>query len=96
MLAPIRAAMNDPDFEDISTRLNPFYGYAFTSLGNDNKNLFLHRQAEEFSFRGGGTALIVSAMRLVSIVLGMGVLAASYAVFQALWPDRADRRAGNG
>ena len=91
--APIYAlAPDDDDFEDVSTRLNPFYGYAFNSVSRDNKNLYLHRQNELFPPEHSGTASAVYAMRLFSVALGVGILFASQRVFRVLWPDHAPRR----
>jgi 4-amino-4-deoxy-L-arabinose transferase-like glycosyltransferase len=90
--APVKALIDDPDFEAVSTRLNPFYGHAFNSVSRDNKNLLLHRQDELFPFPARGTALATFAMRLVSIALGLGIVLAAYGVCRVVWPDRPDRR----
>lgn len=92
LLAPVKILVADPDFTALSTRVNPFYGYAFTALGNDNKNLYLHARDETFPFRHGGTALAVFLMRLVSISLGLETVLASYALFRTLWPNRPEHR----
>jgi hypothetical protein len=92
LFAPVALLAPDRDFAQIDGHVNPFYGSMIHIASNDNKNLYLHTQAESFPYRHSGTALAVHLMRLVSVALGAGTVLASYAIFRLLWPNRPDRR----
>ncbi len=92
VMVPFRLGLDDPDFGQISARSNPFSGYALSAPGNDNKNSLLHRQAELFPAEGSDSARIAYRMRLITIMFSLGTLAASYATFHNLWPQRPDLR----
>lgn len=93
LAAPFAALAAPVDlFEYSRTYSNPFYGYAFFAVGNDNKNTFLHSRAEDFPYSGSSVARTVHLLRLISVALSAGTVLASRAVFRELWPDRPDRR----
>jgi hypothetical protein len=59
LAAPFAAFATPVDLtEYVETSSNPFYGYAFFTPGNDNKNSYLHPRAEDFPY-SGSAALIV-------------------------------------
>jgi hypothetical protein len=92
LLLPIAALLPDDDFSRIDGRFNPYHGYAFERPGNDNKNLFIHTRAEDFPFTDSQTALAVHLLRLTSIGISIGTLAAAFGVFSILWSEHPDRR----
>jgi 4-amino-4-deoxy-L-arabinose transferase-like glycosyltransferase len=92
LAAPLGSLSDDPDFEQIDGRLNPFYPYQFGVPGNDNKNLYLHRRTESFPYNESGTARAVHLIRLLSVALGICTVLTSRAIFKIVFPDRADRR----
>nr|MBA3869873.1 phospholipid carrier-dependent glycosyltransferase [Anaerolineae bacterium] len=88
LAAPLDSLLKDNDFAQIDASKNPFYGWLVYLPGNDNKNLYLHARAENFPFTGSETALSVHLIRLISIVLGLGTVITSNAIFRLLWPDK--------
>ena len=92
LASPISMFFDDPDFEQFQARRNPYHGYEIPIPSNDNKNVRLHTRAEAFPHTGSPTALGVHVLRLFSVVIGLGTLLTSYAIFRILWPDRPDRR----
>jgi len=71
---------------------NPFWGEAFAATGNDNKNLRLHSQSEQFPYANNSLALTIHIVRLFSVLLGALTLIVSAQIFRLLWPQRADLR----
>ncbi|MCC7209190.1 MAG: glycosyltransferase family 39 protein [Anaerolineae bacterium] len=94
MLWPLAPLAQDGDFAAIDGRLNPYYPYLIGVPGNDNKNLYLHPAAERFPALASETARTVHGLRLISVLLGLGTLLVSAAIFRLLWPgpDQAFRR----
>lgn len=88
LVAPVAALITDTDFDAIDGRLNPYYGARIEHVGNDNKNLYLHRRAEAFPYDESATARAVHLMRLVSVAIGAGTLLVSRAIFRLLWPGQ--------
>jgi 4-amino-4-deoxy-L-arabinose transferase-like glycosyltransferase len=89
---PIAALFPDEDFTRYETRRNPHYGFRVSIPGNDNKNVYIHTRDETFPYAQNSAARAVHGVRLVSVVIGVGMVLASYAVFRELWPDRPERR----
>ena len=92
LLAPVAALIDDDDFTAIDGRLNPYYGARIHLVGNDNKNLYLHSRTEAFPYDQSATAASVHLLRLISVLLGVGTLLVSMAIFRLLWPDHAPLR----
>ena len=92
LAAPLVATLDDGDFDQIDGHLNPFYGARIHMTGSDNKNLYLHRRAEEFPYDDSETALRVHLLRLFSVALGACTLLTAYGVFGLLWPQQPGRR----
>jgi 4-amino-4-deoxy-L-arabinose transferase-like glycosyltransferase len=92
LAAPFALGINDRDFAQIDGRLNPYHGSQINVPSNDNRNVYLHTRAEAFPYDHSPTARAVHLIRVFSVLLGLGVVMTSYAVFRILWPDRPDRR----
>jgi 4-amino-4-deoxy-L-arabinose transferase-like glycosyltransferase len=92
LAAPFTLGINDWDFAQIDGRLNPYHGSQIDIPSNDNRNVYVHTRAETFPYDHSPTARAVHLIRLFSVLLGLGVVLTSYAVFRILWPDRPDRR----
>jgi 4-amino-4-deoxy-L-arabinose transferase-like glycosyltransferase len=91
LLWPFASLLPDEDFAEIDGRLNPYHGYQFEQVGNDNKNLYLHYRNEDFPY-ASPIARAVHLLRLVSVILGTSTVWASYRIFCLLWPDNRFRR----
>jgi hypothetical protein len=81
--APIVALSDTTDFEDIDGRFNPFYPHEISSVGNDNKNLFLHTDATNES----PLAKTVFLVRFVGIVCGLLTICIVYLITKELFSD---------
>jgi hypothetical protein len=92
LAAPLALGVDDSDFAQIDERLNPYHGSQIDIPSNDNRNVYLHARAEAFPYDHSPTARAAHVLRLFSVLLGLGVVLTSYAVFRILWPDRPDRR----
>jgi hypothetical protein len=93
LTAPIAALFpDDEDFTQIESRRNPYYGFRVSIPGNDNKNIYVHTRTEAFPYGESATARAVHVLRLFSVVIGVGTIFTSYAVFRTLWPDFPERR----
>lgn len=92
LAAPFGAWLDDPDFEQIEARTNPFYPQLINAPGNDNKAIYLHRSSERFPTLTSPTARRVHAMRLFSVLLGLLTVLVARQIFRLLWPDRPDNR----
>src|SRR5512139_324145 len=66
---------------------NPWGGYKLDALGNDNKNIRLHSKDEAFPYSNSPVALALHVTRLLSILMGLGTVIASYFIFRLLWPS---------
>lgn len=82
--APALMLIDDPEFEQISTRFNPYHAYEFGIPSRDNKNFHLHSADEGET----GTARAVYALRGYSILLGVITVLVNYATLRLVWPDR--------
>jgi hypothetical protein len=71
---------------------NPHYGYDVPGVVNDNKNLFIHTQAETFPYRGAVLAIHIA--RGLSVLIGaLGVLF-TYLLTLEILPGRQFLAAG--
>lgn len=89
---PLIKLAGDTEFMQKDWDINPFFGYEFTEIGNDNKNVLMHSRVEAFPYAGSPLALAFHLVRLFSVLLGIGTLIACYCIFAILWPERPDRR----
>lgn len=89
---PVATLLPDSDFSQIDGRLNPYHGYQFHAVGNDNKNLYLHTRLERFPYDHSETARSVHILRLISIALGTGTIITCYSIFRILWPRQSHLR----
>jgi len=65
---------------------NPFWGYRYWEVSDDNKNQYLHGDDERFPFRG--IALAVYVVRWMTILIGAGVVWLTYRIGHEMFPDR--------
>ena len=86
--APLLALVDDPEFDVISERLNPYHGYEFAIAGNDNKNIHLHAESDAES----GVATGVRLLRLYTIVLGTLTLIFNYLSIRIVFPKQPAMR----
>jgi 4-amino-4-deoxy-L-arabinose transferase-like glycosyltransferase len=68
-------------------RSNPYWGYAYGEVGRDNKNLYLHGVWDAFPWHG--VALGLHLVRLLSVLMGVGVILAAYATGLEVFPRRS-------
>jgi hypothetical protein len=92
LIAPLAALMPDTTYQQYADRFNPFRGYLFYLPGNDNKNVYLHSQNEQFPYTASATAQAVHILRLISVGLGILTLLITGRIFRRLWPDSPARR----
>ena len=76
-----------PGFERQS-HFNPHATRHLDVESNDNKNIYIHRRAEQFPYQGN--VLAVHLARLVSILFGLGALGATYLTAKQFAPTRAE------
>jgi len=65
---------------------NPYWGYRYWEVGDDNKNQYLHGDDESFPFRG--VALAVYVVRWMTVLIGAGVVWLTYRIGREIFPDR--------
>jgi hypothetical protein len=65
---------------------NPFWGYRYWEVGDDNKNQYLHGDDERFPFRG--VALAVYLVRWMTVLIGAGVVWLTYRIGREVSPGR--------
>ena len=86
--SPVLMLIDDPQFERISERFNPYHAYEFGIASRDNKNFHLHSPGENDT----GTAQAVYWLRTYSVLLGTLTLFVNLAAFRLLWPDKPHLR----
>jgi hypothetical protein len=69
-----------------SLEQNPFWAYRYWEVGNDNKNQYLHTDAERFPW--AGEALAAHLARFVNIVFGAATVFLTWLIARAVWPKR--------
>jgi hypothetical protein len=80
--------VGENDLEVWPERHNPFFGYDFGEVGNDNKNLYLHPDSDAF---GNSDAWLgIRVVRLASVVLGTLTVWVIYRVGREVFPDRPE------
>ncbi|MDY7078929.1 MAG: glycosyltransferase family 39 protein [Chloroflexota bacterium] len=67
---------------------NPYWGYQYWEVGNDNKNQYLHGDlpGEQCPFQG--VALAVYVVRWMTILIGAGVVYLTYRIGREIFPNR--------
>ncbi len=65
--------------------LNPYWGYHYWEVGQDNKNQYVHSADERFPFRG--IALVVHLLRWMTVLMGLGVVWITYRLGLTVCPD---------
>lgn len=86
--APILMAIDDPLYDDIGQRLNPFYPHEFAVPSSDNKNVHLHLASDADT----GVARAVGWLRLYSIMLGLLTVIIGYAIMRLVFPEQVHLR----
>ena len=84
--------VDDGDLPAIVERGNPFWGYDPWSVGQDNKNQFLYTPFERFP--GSGSVRRLRLVRLVSTLIGLGTVLATYGAAKEVFPHRRDMALG--
>ncbi len=86
---PDRQALYEPVY-------NPYYGYRYWEINDDNKNRYLHGPDEQWPY--SGVVLMVHVARWVNIVIGAIMVWVTYqiglAIFSSGQVDKATRRHG--
>lgn len=72
--------------DDYQPAANPFWAYDAYRVGDDNKNLYLHDDTENFPYHA--TSLAVHVMRWLSIALGGLTLYVAYRLLKDVFVDR--------
>jgi hypothetical protein len=65
---------------------NPFWAYHYWEVGNDNKNQYMHTDAERFPW--AGAALAAHLARFVNIAIGAATVFLTWLIARAVWPKR--------
>ncbi|MBE2222422.1 MAG: hypothetical protein IAF02_12815 [Anaerolineae bacterium] len=65
---------------------NPFWAYRYWEIGSDNKNQYLHTDAEQFPW--AGAALAAHLTRFVNIAFGAATVFLTWLIARAVWPKR--------
>jgi hypothetical protein len=65
---------------------NPYYGYRYWEINNDNKNQYLHGPDEQWPY--SGAVLMVHVARWVNIVIGAIMVWVTYRLALTIFPDR--------
>ncbi len=63
---------------------NPYWGYRYWEVGDDNKNQYLHGADEAFPYQGD--ALIAHLARWVNILIGLGSVLLTYRLGRVAFP----------
>jgi 4-amino-4-deoxy-L-arabinose transferase-like glycosyltransferase len=77
--------VDDSDLASITERKNAFWGYDPWTVGRDNKNQFLYAPFQRFP--GSGSVYRLRLVRLVSTLLGLGTVLATYRAAREVFPD---------
>jgi 4-amino-4-deoxy-L-arabinose transferase-like glycosyltransferase len=79
LIPPDRPALYEPVH-------NPYYGYRYWEINNDNKNRYLHGPDEQWPY--SGVVLMVHIARWVNIVIGAIMVWVTYRLALTVFPDR--------
>jgi hypothetical protein len=87
VIAALATSWITPDHEALYEPVhNPYYGYRYWEINDDNKNRYLHGPDEQWPY--SGVVLMVHAARWVNIVLGAIMVWVTYRLALAVSPDR--------
>ena len=79
LIPPDRPALYEP-------APNPYYGYRYWEINNDNKNRYLHGPDEQWPY--SGVVLMVHVARWVNILIGALMVWVTYRLALTVFPDR--------
>jgi 4-amino-4-deoxy-L-arabinose transferase-like glycosyltransferase len=65
---------------------NPFWGYRYWEVGDDNKNQYVHGDDERFPFRG--VTLAIYLVRWLTVLIGAGTVWLTYRIGREILPDQ--------
>ena len=85
LTALVIAGVDASDYEEL-VRPNP--DAAYDPLALTNRNMFVHTRREDWPY--SGAVLAMHLARLVSVLIGIGVLIATYGLARTLFPDRPE------
>jgi hypothetical protein len=87
MIAALATAIIPPDHEALYEPVhNPYYGYRYWEINNDNKNRYLHGPDEQWPY--SGVVLMVHVARWVNLVIGALMVWVTYRIALTIFPDR--------
>ncbi len=78
-IPPDRSALYEP-------AQNPYYGYRYWEINNDNKNRYLHGPDEQWPY--SGVVLMVHVARWVNLIIGALMVWVTYRLTLTVFPDR--------
>jgi hypothetical protein len=81
-ISPDRPALYEPVH-------NPYYGYRYWEINNDNKNRYLHGSDEQWPY--SGVVLIVHVARWINIVVGALMVWVTYRLALTIFPAPGGR-----
>ncbi|HET7377816.1 MAG TPA: phospholipid carrier-dependent glycosyltransferase, partial [Anaerolineae bacterium] len=84
-IQPDQAALYEPVH-------NPYYGYRYWEINNDNKNQYLHGPDESWPYHG--VVLMVHVARWINILIGALMVWVTYRIGLTLFADRTWLAAG--
>jgi 4-amino-4-deoxy-L-arabinose transferase-like glycosyltransferase len=85
LTALVIAGVDASDYEEL-VRPNP--DAAYDPLALTNRNMFVHTRREDWPY--SGAVLAVHLARLVSVLIGIGALVATYGLARTLFPGRPE------
>jgi len=93
LMAAIAASWIVPDHEALYEPVhNPYYGYRYWKINDDNKNQYLHGLDEQWPYQG--VVLMVHVARWVNVILGAIMVWVTYRIGLAALSDRKFVAAG--
>jgi hypothetical protein len=84
LVPPDRPALYEPVH-------NPYYGYRYWEINNDNKNRYLHGPDEQWPY--SGVVLMVHVARWVNILIGALMVWVTYRIGLTIFSDREGNKA---
>lgn len=93
LMAAIAAGWIVPDHDALYEPVhNPYYGYRYWEINNDNKNQYLHGLDEQWPYQG--VVLMVHVARWVNVILGAIIVWVTYRIGLTALSDRKFVAAG--
>jgi hypothetical protein len=87
IIAALATALIPPDHPALYEPVhNPYYGYRYWEINDDNKNQYLHGPDEQWPY--SGVVLMVHVARWVNIVIGAIMVWVTYRLALTVFPDR--------